>query len=167
DPFHFFVHDAESSMLAPEWFNNRANAVNLTSPNRNNFIYSNPEWIHEDLMANAEYRTVFWGEAHRLLFDDGALTATKSQPIWDALAAQIDQAVIGESIRWGNDFAKARQSVWAAKIAQVRTNFFPTRTATVITQLRQRNQYPATAAPTFNRYGGIVPAGFDVYLTNS
>jgi hypothetical protein len=167
DPFHFFVHDGESSMLAPEWFNNRANAVNLTSPNRNNFVYSNPEWIHEDLMANAEYRTVFWDEAHRLLFNGGAFTAEKSQPIWDALAAQIDQAVIGESIRWGNDLVKARQSVWAARIAQVRTNFFPMRTATVITQLRQRNQYPATAAPTFNSYGGIVPAGFDVYLTNS
>ena len=167
DPFHFFVHDGESSMLAPEWSANRANVVNLTSPNRNNFIYSNPEWLHEDLLANAEYRTVFWDEAHRLLFNDGAFTQARSQPIWDALAAQIDQAVIGESIRWGNDFAKARQSVWAAKIAQVRTNFFPTRTATVITQLRQRNQYPAIAAPTFNRYGGIVPAGFEVYLTNS
>jgi hypothetical protein len=167
DPFHFFVHDGESSMVAPEWSNNRANAVNLTSPNRTNFTYSNPEWIHEDLMAHPEYRTVFWDEAQRLLFNGGALTPERAQPIWDALAAQIDQAVIGESIRWGNDLAKARQSVWAAKIAQVRTNFFPTRTATVIAQLRQRNQYPATAAPTFNRYGGIVPAGFLLYLTNS
>src|SRR6185436_6515577 len=26
DPFHFFVHDGESSMVAPEWSNNRANA---------------------------------------------------------------------------------------------------------------------------------------------
>ena len=167
DPFHFFVHDGESSMLAPEWSNNRALVVNLTSPNRNNLVYSNPEWIHEDLMANAEYRVTFADEAQRLLFNGGAFTQAKSQPLWDARAAQIDQAVIGESIRWGNDVAKARQSVWAAKIAQVRTNFFPTRTATVIAQLRQRNQYPATAAPTFNSHGGIVPAGFEVYLTNS
>ena len=167
DPFHFFVHDGESSMLAPEWSNNRANAVNLTSPNRANFTYSNPEWIHEDLMAHPEYRTMFWDEAHRLLFNDGPFTPARAQAFWDTLAAQIDQAVIGESIRWGSDFTKARQSVWAAKIAQVRTNFFPTRTTTVITQLRQRNQYPATTAPTFNSYGGLVPAGFNVYLTNS
>jgi hypothetical protein len=33
--------------------------------------------------------------------------------------------------------------------------------------LRERNQYPATAAPTFNSYGGIVPAGFTVLMTNS
>jgi len=167
DPFHFFVHDGESSMLAPEWFNNRANAVNLTSPNRANFAYSNPEWMHEDLMAHPEYRTVFWDEAHRLLFNGGAFTAEKAQPIWDALAAQIDHAVIGESIRWGNDLAKARQSVWAAKVAQVRTNFFPARTAAVIAQLRQRNQYPEIAAPMINRDGGLVPAGFAVHLTNS
>ncbi len=166
DPFHFFVHDGESSMMAPEWSNNRALVVNLTSPNRNNLVYSNPEWIHEDLMANTEYRMTFADQAQRLLFNDGAFTQAKSQPIWDARAAEIDQAVIGESIRWGNDFAKARQSVWAARIAQVRTNFFPTRTATIIAQLLQRNQYPATAAPTFSSCGGVVPAGFEVYLTN-
>ncbi|HXJ60397.1 MAG TPA: lamin tail domain-containing protein [Verrucomicrobiae bacterium] len=167
EPFHFFVHDGESSVLAPQWFNNRANAANLTSPNRANFNYSNPEWIHEDLLAHAEYRTVFWDEAQRLLFHDGAFTPARAQTIWDTLAAQINQAVIGESIRWGNDFAKARQSVWAAKIAQVRTNFFPGRTATVLTQLRQRNLYPALSAPVLNHDGGIVPPGFEVYLTNT
>ncbi len=166
EPWHFFVHDGESSMMAPEWFSNRANAVNLTSPNRANFAYSNPEWIHEDLMAHPDYRAAFWDEAQRLLFNDGPLTPGRAQPIWDGLAAQIDLAVIGESIRWGNDLTKARQSVWAAKIAQVRTNFFPTRTAMVLAQLRQRNQYPDIAAPTFNLSGGLVPAGFSVFLTN-
>ena len=94
-PFHFFVHDGESSVRAPEWVDNRANSVNLTSPNRAVFAYSDPEWMHEDLLANPEYRIAFADEAQRLLFNDGAFTAAKSQPFFDARASQIDQAVIG------------------------------------------------------------------------
>jgi hypothetical protein len=137
DPFHFFVHDG-SRHAGARMVQQPRERCEPHQPQPKQPAYGNPEWIHEDLLAHPEYRTVFWDEAHRLLFNDGAFTPAKAQPVWDALAAQINQAVIGESIRWGNDLVKARQSVWAAKIAQVRTNFFPTRTATVITQLRQR-----------------------------
>ena len=51
-PFHFFVHDGESSVRAPEWVDNRANSVNLTSPNRAQFAFSNPEWMHEEEKQN-------------------------------------------------------------------------------------------------------------------
>ncbi|MCW1924873.1 lamin tail domain-containing protein [Luteolibacter arcticus] len=165
DPFHFFVHDGESSMMAPEWVNNRANAVNLTSPNRATFSNSNPEWMHEDLLASPEYRIAFADEAQRLLFNDGTFTAAKAQALWDARAAQIDQAVIGESIRWGNA-ANHNQATWAAKIAQVRSQFFATRSATVVTQLRQRNLFPAVDAPVFSQRGGVVAPGFTLTLSS-
>lgn len=163
DPFHFFVHDGESSMYAPEWVDNRANAVNLTSPNRATFANSNPEWMHEDLLASAEYRIAFADEAQRLLFNDGPFTASGAQPYWDARAAQIDQAVIGESIRWGNA-ANHNRATWAAKVAQVRSQFFATRSATVIAQLRQRNLFPAVNAPIFSQAGGLVAPGFTLAL---
>lgn len=165
EPFHFFVHDGESSMYAPEWVNNRANAVNLGSPNRALFGFGNPEWMHEDLLANAEYRMTFADEAQRLLFHEGAFTAGTAQPYWDSLAAQIDQAVIGESIRWGNA-PNHNQSTWATKVAQVRSQFFATRSATVVTQLRQRSLFPSVDAPLFSQHGGIVAAGYELGLSS-
>jgi len=91
DPWHFFVHDGESSLRAAQWMDNRANAANLASTNRALLQFSNPEWMHEDLLASAEYRIAFADEAQRLLLNDGAFTAAKAQAIWDVLAAQIDQ----------------------------------------------------------------------------
>jgi hypothetical protein len=110
-PWHFTVHDGESSLMAAEWVDNRANAVNLTSPNRTNLVYSNPEWIHEDLLASPEYSIVFADEAQRLLFNDGAFTPGRALAIWNALATNIDQAVIGESLRWGQTTAE-NQTNW-------------------------------------------------------
>jgi hypothetical protein len=92
-PWHFLVHDGESSLRAAQWVDNRANAVNLTSPNRALLQFSNPEWMHEDLLASLEYRIAFADEAQRLLFNGGAFSSAKAQALWDALAAQIDQAV--------------------------------------------------------------------------
>lgn len=163
-PFHFFVHDGESSVRAPEWVDNRANSVNLTSPNRALFAFSNPEWMHEDLLSNPEYRIAFADEAQRLLFNDGAFTAPKSQPRFDSRASQIDQAVIGESIRWGKN-ATDNQTTWSNKVSEIRALFFPTRTATVIAQLRQRNLFPSINAPVFSQRGGLVAAGFQLVLT--
>ncbi len=164
DPWHFLVHDGESSLRAAQWFDNRANAANLASPNRAQLQFSNPEWMHEDLLASAEYRLAFADEAQRLLLNEGAFTAAKAQPVWDALAAQIDQAVIGESLRWAQTTAENRAN-WLAEVADVRTNFFPTRSATVIAQLRQRNLFPAVNAPVFSRRGGLVAPGFSFTLS--
>lgn len=163
-PWHFLVHDGESSLRATEWVDNRANAVNLNSPNRNSITYSNPEWIHEDLLANPEYRIVVADETQRLLFNGGAFTATRAQSLWDERAAQINQAVIGESIRWAQG-ATETQANWTAKVNEVRTQFFPSRSATVISQMRQRNLFPSVDAPVFSQRGGQVSSGFQLSLT--
>ena len=163
-PWHFIVHDGESSMRASQWVDNRANAVNLTSANRADIAFSNPEWMHEDLLANPEYRLAFADEAQRLLFNDGAFTAAKALPIWNALAAEIDAAVIGESIRWAQSSSES-QATWSAEVDDVRMQFFPTRSATVVTQLRQRNLFPFVDAPIFSQRGGQVAAGFPLTLS--
>jgi hypothetical protein len=162
-PWHFSVHDGESSLMAAEWVDNRANAVNLTSANRTNLLYSNPEWIHEDLLASPEYRLAFADEAQRLLFNDGAFTPARAQAIWNGLATNIDQAVIGESLRWGQTTAE-NQVNWAAEVNRVGTRLFPGRSATVVAQLRQRNLSPQVDAPTFSQRGGQVLVGFHVTL---
>ncbi len=163
-PWHFIVHDGESSVRATEWVDNRANAVNLTSPNRADIAFSNPEWMHEDLLANAEYRVAFGDVAQRVLFNGGAFTPAKAQEKWDALAAQIDRAVIGQSLRWGQT-TDENQTNWNAKVGQVRALFFPTRSTNVIAQLRQRNIFPSVDAPVFSQRGGQVAAGYQLTLS--
>ncbi len=163
EPWHFIVHDGESSVRATEWVDNRANAVNLTSPNRADIAFSNPEWMHEDLLANTEYRIAFADVAQRLLFNGGAFTPVKAWEKWDALAAQIDRAVIGESLRWGQT-TDENQTNWNAKVSQVRTLFFPARSTTVVAQLRQRNIFPSVNAPVFSQRGGQVASGYQLTL---
>src|SRR6476619_6332570 len=120
--------------------------------------------MHEDLVANPEYRIAFADEAQRLLFNSGTFTPSKSQPLFDARASQINQAVIGESIRWGKN-ATDNQTTWSNKIAEIQRLFFPGRTATVLAQLRQRNLFPSIDAPVFSQHGGQVAVGFQVTLT--
>ena len=164
-PWHFFVHDAESSTRAQQWDEDRVNdnAALLTSPNRNELRYSNPEWIHEDLLANPEYRLTFADEAQRLLRHEGAFTATPALAMWNARAALIDQAVIGESIRWAQT-SQENQATWNGVMDDVRTNFFPARSATVIAQLRTRGIFPTVDPPDFSQRGGQVSAGFPLSL---
>ena len=163
DPWHFLVHDGESSLRAAQWTDNRANSVNLTSPNRARLEFSNPEWMHEDLLASAEYRMVVADEAQRLLLNEGAFTAPRAQRAWDVLAAQIDQAVIAESLRWAQTTSENR-GAWLAEVADVRANFFPSRSATVLAQLRQRNLFPPVNSPVFSQRGGRVASGFSFAL---
>ncbi len=166
DPWHFFVHDAESSTRAAQWDADRVNdnLALLTSPNRNNIRYSNPEWIHEDLLASAEYRIAFADEAQRLLRNEGPFTAARALALWNTRAASINEAVIGESIRWAQT-SQENQVNWNAEVNDVRNNFFATRSATVIAQLRTRGIFPAVEAPVFSQRGGQVSAGFQLTLT--
>ncbi|MFN0125723.1 MAG: chitobiase/beta-hexosaminidase C-terminal domain-containing protein [Verrucomicrobiales bacterium] len=166
DPWHFFVHDSESSTRAAQWDADRVNdnAAALTSPNRNDIRYSNPEWIHEDLLASAEYRIAFADEAQRLLLNDGPFTVARALAVWNARAASISEAVIGESIRWAQS-SQENQANWNAEVNDVRNNFFATRSATVLAQLRTRGIYPAVDAPAFSQRGGQVAAGFHLTLS--
>jgi hypothetical protein len=165
-PWHFFVHDSESSMLAFYWDSDRVNdnLALLTSPNRNDILYSNPEWIHEDLLANPEYRIAFADEAQRLLRNGGPFTEARALPLWNESAAAISQAVIGEAMRWAQT-VQENQTAWNAEVENVRTNFFPGRSETVITQLRTRGIYPTVNPPAFSQHGGQVSAGYALTLS--
>src|SRR4030095_14118761 len=83
----------KGATIAP-WSNTVAGA--------NDINRSNPEFIHEDLAPNLEYRTLFGDRVHKHLFNGGALTYAKVLARMNAFAAQIDTAIWGESARWGD-----------------------------------------------------------------
>ncbi|MBN1125793.1 MAG: chitobiase/beta-hexosaminidase C-terminal domain-containing protein, partial [Sedimentisphaerales bacterium] len=161
DGFKFFRHDAEHSLFSG-W--DRTGPW----PAGQNFSHFNPQWLHQRLEDNQEYRIRFADAVHKYFFNNGALTPEVSQQRFMTRANQIETAVIAESARWGD----ARSSTplnklnWLNEINSIVNYYFPERTQQVLNQLKNKGWYPATASPTLNRQGGHVEPGFSLTMTN-
>ncbi len=163
--WRFFPHDCEHTLLAPSWVVARATNNTTGGTNRSNFTYSNSEWIHEDLATNPEYKLKIADVAQKYLFNDGALTAAKAQPLFDARAAQIPQAIVADCTRWGTSATNHTLAQWNARLANIRTNFFPTRAATVFAHLQTRGFIPTATPPVYSQRGGQVAPGYALTLS--
>ena len=122
-----------------------------------------------NLMGNDEFRLRFSDRAQELLFNDGVLTPNVAQSVYETRTDEIDQAIFGESARWGDnwrhddpytrdDFIATKNGVFA--------DFFPVRTATVLTQFQNAGWFVPHEAPEWNQYGGEIPSGFQLTMTN-
>ena len=134
--FAFFIHDAEITLFPGH---------DRTGP----FIaghdvnHSNPQWIHQQLMASSKYRLQFSELAHQHFFGEGALSDSAVLARWDARVNEVRPIIIAESARWGDsksDPAKTPQD-WHRAVDYVREEFFPSRTPVVIEQLRQAKRW--------------------------
>lgn len=165
DGFRFFVHDSEHTLQATSWVNDRANTNAPNGSNRGNFTYSNPEWIHEDLSANPEYRIRFADIVQKNVFNGGPLTSNVAQGTFDARTGQIDKAMVADLARWGTSATNHTTAQWQARLNSIRTGFFPSRPATLVSQLRTRGFFPAVNAPVFSQRGGQVAEGSAIALS--
>ena len=100
--FRFYVHDNERTFRT-----NGANVDRNGPFNHPNFedpssIYFNPQWLHQQLMANADYRIAFADKVQAAFADGGPLSTAVFSARIDASSAFIDQAIIAESARWGS-----------------------------------------------------------------
>jgi hypothetical protein len=146
DGFKFFEHDSEHSLDRGD-----ANMVRPYSSGGNNFSYFNPHWMHEQLANNnSEYRQRFADRVHQHLFGDGVLAAENALQLVNQRAAEIDQAIIAESARWGD----AKRSTpftktdWERAVGNVRA-FITNRVNTVVRQFEQEGWYRPGEAPRF------------------
>lgn len=133
--FKFFQHDAEHTLRNVN--ENRNGPYN--HPNFESDVgYFNPQWLHQQLMANEEYRLRFADKVQKEFFNDGTLTTAAQIAKWQAEVAKIEQAVIAESARWGD--AKRTiplgQADFLNAVAQMINDYLPRRTPIVIDQLR-------------------------------
>jgi hypothetical protein len=190
--FQFFIHDAEHSY--------RTNEVNIdrTGPfNHENFEsgveFFNPQWLHQQLMANNEYRITFADRIQEVFFNDGVLSDDNLVARWDSLSDQIDQAIIAESARWGDAQRNnpLLRSNWVNAVAGVRNNILRQRTEAFLnqmrnTELRLRNSpndssfnrtvdaplLPNVEAPDFlidgvPQHGGLIDGGQELQFGSS
>jgi hypothetical protein len=187
--FRFFIHDFEQSLGLESTTNQRVGrGANIapwsnTVAGSNDILRSNPEFIHEDLAPNLEYRVLFGDRAHRHLFNDGEMTDAKVLARMNVMAAMIDTAIWGESVRWGDaqreppftrqDWLDANTRLFNFISRGTTGSSGPGRMATLISQLRGYDSgtkplYPLTNAPSFSQHGGeMSDVGTNITMTHS
>jgi hypothetical protein len=122
--------------------------------------------LFEALLENPDFRMELADRLYKHLFNDGALGDANSQARWTSINNVIEQAIIGESARWGDtredtpitqeDWFKARDDV----LAQMEGN-----AAKLIALTRRAGYYPTIDPPAFNQRGGKVVSGFKLTMS--
>ena len=159
DGWKFFCHDAEHALFLG-W--NRTGP--WTHPDLEKFVYFNPQWLHQRLCENPEYRLRFADRIHTYFFNEGLLTPDAAIDRFIERARQIETAIIAESARWGDskvDPPRTKDDDWLPEVYRTIEDYFPRRTGIVLNQLIARGWYPMTKAPAFYvgtrpQHGGMV-----------
>ena len=151
--WHFFSWDAE-------WTLGMGSDVNTDRTGDTN---GSPGLLYGQLRVHPEFRRQFGDHAQKLLFNGGALSPAAAEARWAKRAAEIDRAVVGEAARWGG--GTYTRETWLTAESAVRA-WFPQRPAILLAQLRAAGLYPQLNAPGFSQFGGLVPPGYGLSLSN-
>ena len=122
--------------------------------------------LFQALLKNPDFRIELADRLYEHLFNNGPLTDASSQARWLSINQEIEQAIIGESARWGDtrfetpltqaDWFKARDGV----LAQMNGN-----AARLITLAREAGYYPPIDPPAFSQQGGQSALGLTLTMT--
>jgi hypothetical protein len=127
-----------------------------------------PAHIYGKLLDNQVFRWRFQDRVHEVLFNDGPLTAENAAKIWLALQDGIDQAIVGESARWGDTrdaVPHKRETSWLREMDWMQNIYWEANHARVLRERFQRvGIYPNIAAPAFSRVGGVVPSAAQLFF---
>ncbi len=161
--FRFTSHDAEHTLLNV--------GENRTGPYGTatswSLSKSNPQYIWQQLGANAEFRLRVADHVHRHFFNGGVLTPESARARFAVRTNEIYSAVVAESARWGDSKTGTpltRQN-WLSSVNGIMGSHFNQRSGIVLSQLRTRGLYPATEAPAFSRHGGVFSNGYQVVVS--
>jgi len=161
DGFKWFRHDGEHALFFID--ENRTGPY----PAGNQRQYFNPQYLHQELTANAEYRLRFADRVYEHFFNNGALTPEANIARLLKRKEQIDLAIIAESARWGDAQHHppyTRDKEWQAEVDYLVDEYFPERTDVVLDQFIDQGWYPDFQPPEFNQRGGQVEKGFQTKL---
>jgi hypothetical protein len=166
--FKFILHDSEHTLLNVN--ENRTGpwpAGSTAIQGAGALGKSSPQYIFQQAIYAQEFRSLFADRTYRHCFNNGVLTPAKALEIFNARAAQMDRAVVGESARWGDSKSATpfTRSTWLAACDTVRSSFIPGRTNVLLSQLRAKGWYPSFDPPVFSQRGGAVVAGSNITLT--
>ena len=105
--FRFFAHDWEISMIGRSGNEDRVGPMPTSNPFLQDGVVidptaANPWHFWQAMRANAEFRLRVADRVEKHFYEDGALVQRRTTALWRGFMETIDQAVIGESARWGD-----------------------------------------------------------------
>lgn len=121
-----------------------------------------PSRVFQQLMKNAEFKRLFADRVQRFCFGDGALTPASAIDRWKKLAGRVGDAIIAESVRWG-DYRRdvhrwqtagpfdlyTPDNNWIPRMNFMLGTYFPERTEIFLSQLKNAGLFPALNAPVY------------------
>lgn len=112
-----------------------------------------PAYVYSRARLNAGFRRRFGDRIHRHLFGRGALSPAACLARWNALAAEVDRALVAESARWG-DYRRPgrpyrREVEWLQHLAWMEQNYWPRIHDAALVRFRSAQLYPVVNAPDF------------------
>ena len=119
-----------------------------------------PTHIFQQLMQNRLFMRRYIDHANAALSQGGWLSAQGVVAVWDSLYSVIATAVYAEAARWGDYRRDVHPYTSRGKLFTVDdtymterrhllNDYFPQRTARLLSQLRSRHWFPQTVAPRF------------------
>jgi hypothetical protein len=154
--FRFIIWDAEHTMLKDDLEIDRTGPF----PAGNDFSSSNPQYIWQQCLENAEFRLKVADRIHKHFFNEGVLTSERLRSLFDHRVDQIENAVVCESARWGDSGAPDtagnntqeglplnREDHWRKVVDYTRNEYLSKRSDIVLAQLFAQGLYPDLAAP--------------------
>lgn len=154
--FKFFAHDAEHALMpevCPPGTGLSEDRVNLGKlPDSDyykmtvtSFSGFHPQWLHEKLTVNSEYRLRFADRATNYLKSGNVLSKEACLARFNARTEALESAIIAESARWGDSKdqypLKTKYGAWLPEITKARNDYFPVRSDILIEQLKTANLY--------------------------
>ena len=139
----------------------------LTSDRTDPANWNGVATMHSNLISNAEYRLRFADRIQKHLFNGGTFTPEVTVPRYQALANQIEPALVAESARWSDQDGNISRTVdqWRTMRDYVLGTFLPQRGAYALQYLRNRGLYPTNGAPVFAQFGGAFSNSLNLTMT--
>ncbi|NLF32491.1 MAG: hypothetical protein GX591_16570, partial [Planctomycetes bacterium] len=183
-PFTFHTWDSEAALgqgvnEGSRWPDSTEVLTRWNNPTSSND--TGPVRMYWRLKTNATFRQRWADRAQQLMLNGGPLSPEAGIARFNARAAEIDTAIIGESARWGDSMFEwndregdpqgppgvyTRDAEWMAECDRIRTQYLPQRTGYAIEQMRSVGLFPTIEAPVLNQYGGEYAPGFQLTMTN-
>ncbi|HEY2951799.1 MAG TPA: lamin tail domain-containing protein, partial [Verrucomicrobiae bacterium] len=179
--FRFIAHDSEHTLLNVN--EDRTGIVDgtigginadwtagnpVTQAPATAFTKSSGQYFWFRLQLNAEFRLRVADHMQRACFNGGILSTEGARAQLTMRSNEIYRAMVCESARWGDAkrVTPFTRNDWISAMNTVNTTFVGGRTTVFINQMKADNLFPTISAPNLNNYGGFVPPGFNLYMTN-
>lgn len=159
--FKWFRHDAEHAMGGRRFlgYGENFNLVEQGWNNYDTFVKFNPMRLHQKLMEHPDYRMKFIDlYQKRVLNEGGAFTYDEMVNRWNKRQAELDDAIIVESARWGHGYTRED---WLTECDYVLNTFFVVYPTNLDADFREKDWLSDLEAPVLEAPAGLLPTEED------